>query len=583
MKYLQLILILIFLSVVQNSHALILNSIDDNVNLNFVSSENAETLRTLMEKSIKQKRQENKNLDIDHAINKKARKEKEIIDKLLRSEGFYSSKTSYDIENKDITYNINAGKPYTIEDINIKSKLNNLPSLNELKLSQGSRFKAKSVLDAINSIKTYIEKNYCLWEIKVDYEATVNHLKNTASISIKVDDSNSVYFGNVSFEGLKTIKESYLKNKLNFNEGECFKRSKIEKARLNLFQTNLISSVDNSIIKKDDKVDVQFGITERKHRTIKASTGVNSDEGVSLSLGWEHRNLFGKAQKLEANARVSEIYRKADTSLTIPYFLNNKQSLILKGEIGEENLEAFDARSISASAIINRKLGKHLLGSIGTKLKITSVEENEEDETFGLVSFPLSLSYDKRDDVLNAKKGWYLSGEISPFIDTFDTRTSFVKTSIGASAYHTPENFILSPTFAVRAAIGSINGQNTDDIPADERFYVGGGGSVRGYPFQKLGPLELEKPTGGSSFSEISFESRFKFSKDWGGVLFLDGGNAYEDTTPDFGKGIRWAYGLGARYYTDFAPLRLDVAFPLEARDGIDDNFQFYISIGQAF
>jgi len=95
--------------------------------------------------------------------------------------------------------------------------------------------------------------------------------------------------------------------------------------------------------------------------------------------------------------------------------------------------------------------------------------------------------------------------------------------------------------------------------------------------------LKASNPTGGRSFSEVSLETRARFSEDWGGVIFLDGGNAYDDTTPNSDEGLRWAYGAGMRYYTDFAPIRLDVAIPLDKRSGIDDSFQFYISIGQAF
>ena len=67
-----------------------------------------------------------------------------------------------------------------------------------------------------------------------------------------------------------------------------------------------------------------------------------------------------------------------------------------------------------------------------------------------------------------------------------------------------------------------------------------------------------------------------------GGVAFLDAGTAYEAAFPDFDEDLRLGTGVGVRYFTPIGPLRLDVAVPLNRRD-VDDAFQLYISIGQAF
>lgn len=78
-------------------------------------------------------------------------------------------------------------------------------------------------------------------------------------------------------------------------------------------------------------------------------------------------------------------------------------------------------------------------------------------------------------------------------------------------------------------------------------------------------------------------ELRLQFSSDWGAVLFADGGYAYPDKLPDLGVDYLWGAGIGVRYFTRFAPIRVDVAFPLDRREGVDNRFQLYISLGQAF
>ncbi len=138
---------------------------------------------------------------------------------------------------------------------------------------------------------------------------------------------------------------------------------------------------------------------------------------------------------------------------------------------------------------------------------------------------------------------------------------------------------------AGRVRAGSIVGESRAEIPASKRFYAGGGGSVRGYQFKKVGPLDDENdPIGGRSVIELSAEARFRVSERIGLVPFVDGGAVF--TNPDFSTEgddtIRWAAGLGGRYFTVIGPIRLDVAFPINKRD-VDDDFQFYVSIGQAF
>jgi translocation and assembly module TamA len=120
-------------------------------------------------------------------------------------------------------------------------------------------------------------------------------------------------------------------------------------------------------------------------------------------------------------------------------------------------------------------------------------------------------------------------------------------------------------------------------VPPDKRLYAGGGGSVRGYKYQSIGPQdEHHNPTGGLSSIIGSLELRYKITDSIGIVPFFDAGGVYEKSVPDFGSDIQYAAGLGARYYTGIGPIRADVAFPLNKRKD-DDAFQLYISIGQAF
>ncbi len=136
---------------------------------------------------------------------------------------------------------------------------------------------------------------------------------------------------------------------------------------------------------------------------------------------------------------------------------------------------------------------------------------------------------------------------------------------------------------AGRVSLGSIIGADVDDVPANGRFYAGGGGSVRGYAYQSIGPRDPNyEPTGGLSLIETSIEARYKVTETIGIVPFIDAGGVFEESWFDFGEDVLVGAGIGLRYYSPIGPIRLDVAVPLDKRSD-DDVVQFYVSIGQAF
>ena len=119
-------------------------------------------------------------------------------------------------------------------------------------------------------------------------------------------------------------------------------------------------------------------------------------------------------------------------------------------------------------------------------------------------------------------------------------------------------------------------------MPSDRLFYSGGGGSVRGYEYQGVNPrLPDNTPRGGLSLFETSLEVRRDIGESFGAVAFVDGGAVGFQETPNLNN-MRYAAGIGARYKLPFGPVRADLAFPLNPREG-DSSFQVYISIGQAF
>ncbi|MCA0901954.1 autotransporter assembly complex protein TamA [Microbulbifer agarilyticus] len=526
-----------------------------------------------------------------------ARYERGTLEKLLRSRGYYDGRVRQTVDNDEILYRVVPGQVFRIKSLQIDMPPRLKPGFPGVGLQVGDPLEAVKVTEGVKKIETYLAENACLLELDVDYKATVIHSEHAARLEYRVAPSPEVRIGQLYVEGVTSINEPYLRKRLQLSTGDCFNRAKLDAAKLRMLRTNLIAGVNTEVSEPyDGTVDITFLLTERKHRTVRLGVGYTSDEGAGVSAGWEHRNILGRGEKIEVETRVNEVKQSIKTEILVPRFFRDDQNFSAKAEASNEERDSYDAESVTIGGTISRRHTKHRTFSIGSELKFSEVqEEGEESENYNLLSFPLGLKIDTTDNLLDARRGATVAFEVKPYFDLRNSGTRFVKNTLVATGYLTGDDVRFDPTLALRIKAGVINGIDNLEIPADERFYAGGGGSVRGYSYQALGPRRLipstvagEPPTlsdpiGGRALSEVSLEGRFRFTESWGGVLFVDGGNAYEDPQPSFDD-LYWGVGLGVRYMTSFAPLRFDIAFPLDRRDGLDDSsYQIYVSLGQAF
>jgi translocation and assembly module TamA len=207
---------------------------------------------------------------------------------------------------------------------------------------------------------------------------------------------------------------------------------------------------------------------------------------------------------------------------------------------------------------------------------------NKETRTFLIAALPVSLRYDGSNDLLDPTTGFRLGGRLSPEISAHGGKFTYGRIQIDASAYRPVSDSVV---VAGRVRVGTILGAKASDIAPSRRFYSGGGGSVRGYGYQQLGPRDaFGDPIGGRGLAEFSLEARVRlkaFGGNFGVVPFIDGGTLTSNVTPDVGN---WQFGagIGVRYHSSFGPIRLDVGTPLNPRSG-DARVAVVVSLGQAF
>ncbi|HEX8256061.1 MAG TPA: BamA/TamA family outer membrane protein, partial [Allosphingosinicella sp.] len=264
------------------------------------------------------------------------------------------------------------------------------------------------------------------------------------------------------------------------------------------------------------------------------------------------------------------------------------RTLLLIAEAGRRDYPAFRGYTAMLSGRIARestpiwqKRWTYAYGAelIATNETLFRREDNPEPTgTYFIGGLLGQLGYDRSDSLLNPTKGFRLLGRINPEASLRDGVRPYIRNLIEGSAYYPiAEDFVI----AGRARFGSIFGIERDALAPSRRLYAGGGGSVRGFGYQELGPKDIEdNPIGGRALTEFALEGRYRFG-DYGAVGFIDAGQVYESEYPKLSN-LRYGIGVGARLYTNFGPLRLDVATPLNRQPG-ESRIAVYVSIGQAF
>jgi translocation and assembly module TamA len=408
--------------------------------------------------------------------------------------------------------------------------------------------------------------------------------EKTAKIVLITQSGPYATYGTVLWPtGIRTRRD-YLQSFIPWKTGQRFNLDQTAQMRDDLAETGLFTvvAVEPGTPAPDGTTPVDVSLTERKLRTFGAGVSYSTNLGFGGQTSWLHRNLMGRGEQLELNADISQVLQSGKVQYKAPRIIPRTDLLII-GEIKNEDDDAFSGVTFDITGELHRKLRRYLTAKAGVELFVSQSEDTFGPQRSHLIGFPIGLTYNNIKNVLNPTSGVNSSVTVEPFIGESNGPASFTLIE-GTASYHHRLDERARFIGAVWAHAGASIGETVSAVPPDKRYYAGGAGSVRGYGYKLLGPTDVENdPIGGRSVLEGGAELRFPVKGNFGGAVFLEGGNVSEQGLFTFDEGIRYGAGIGVRYYTAVGPIRADIAFPLDRRENIDDPFQFYISLGQAF
>lgn len=431
-------------------------------------------------------------------------------------------------------------------------------------------------------------------------ELLVDHARFEGDVTMEVQPGGKYNFGQVVSLLPDFLSGRHLGRIARFEQGDLYQRSDEFDLRQAILATGLVGTVQVTPVEvqppaggEPGVVDMQVELTKAPLRTLAGSIGYGTEEGFRLAGSWEHRNLFPPEGLLRVRGIAGTREQLAGVTFRKNNFTGRDKILAVDAFASTLDYEAYDARTVSLVGTFEKVstllFQKPFSWSVGLELVATGEREADAQGNFGpretyfVAALPVAALIDTSDDLLDPTEGFRLGGRLSPEISSNNDRQSFyLRSQIDASYYQQVSERVV---IAGRGRLASIPGAEVRDVAPSRRIYAGGGGSVRGYGYQEIGPENsLGDPTGGRSLVEFSLEARIRtglLDGAIGIVPFIDAGSVGTDEVPDFDE-IKFGAGIGVRYHSSFGPIRLDVGVPLNP--GPDDAFvAVYVGLGQAF
>lgn len=546
-----------------------------------------------------------------------AREAAESAEALLRSEGYYDSVIEPDIGEGDTPaalVRIEPGPRYKFSQTSVDwvgampSEEARVATLKALSLKPGEPGRAAEVIAAEGRLVAVLQAQGYADSAAAPREVVVDHEKDTVQPTFKISAGPLVRLGAIRLETKGRTNPAWVAYLAPWGRGAVYKPDLVAELERRLLDTGAYDSVTVALSPTPDAGGLRpvlVGLADRPRHSLELGAGYSvasnpnpdtsgigigtlysTGEGPDVSMRWSRFNQLHRADTFSIEARYARIDSRLGVDLSIPHWRSPGLTLKLTAEAFRQDTTAYNQEGGALRADLTRRYGRTSYFTRGVSL-VKSRVDDEHGRMLDIATLAAlgAFAIDRSDNPLDPHHGWKADVRLEPTVITGDVGQAYVRAQIQAS-YYIPVGKLADTVAAARVRLGSILGGSSPNVPISNRFFAGGGGSVRGYEYQSVGPhFADDKPMGGISLVETSVELRHRFARLWGGrfggAVFMDAGSVGPTMSPSF-KDIRYAVGAGLRYNLDFAPIRVDVAVPLRRHAG-ESPFQVYLSIGQSF
>jgi outer membrane protein insertion porin family len=497
-----------------------------------------------------------------------------------------------------ITFLCQEGSQSQTSSMNIlgNKAISNQELASKMRLATGKPYSPSLVeQDRQAILAAYNDRGFLQTEVSV--RAGSPDKENSYPIEFQIQEGTPSFVDRIIVLGNEHTSRSVVQKKINLKEGEPLSLSKLFQTQQGLYGLGVFDQVRVAQQNADSAApyqDVVVRLQESKRYTVRYGLGYQEREKLRGTLEFSDLNIFGSARRADIRLRASSIEQQAIFNLQQPHFRALPVESYFTFSALQRRDISFDSRRFNASYQYSHPYGSHAWAMLRYNFKNVRVfnsqvpisELGRENEPVNLSTFSTAFITDTRDDYLDPSKGFFSStnfGVTTKLLGDNDYLSFFSQNSYFRKL---PKALLLAAS--VRLGLAHPYGGD-QDLPISERFFAGGGSSLRGFDTDYAGPLDPQanKPVGGNALIVGSLEMRVPIVSFVRLAGFYDTGNVFREIGdvrfPDFSHTL----GVGLRIKTPFGPLRADYGYNLNLSSDLRQRGltrgHLFITVGPPF
>ena len=511
----------------------------------------------------------------------------EAIRNLYIYEGFVDVDVAYELRfdsterRVDILLTITEGKQVFVKVINLEGiSLFDEESLKQnLVMKPGQAFDRRKV-DVDRRIITYLYDDRGYADVSVESEYSIEN--DEVIVYHRVTEGEKQYVGKIEMLGLERTREAVVRRELRVAQGDVFRYARLLESQRELYKLGIFTSIRVQVDGSDKPAhkNIRFVLTERDAMRVNLRIGYGTKDRLRLGAGFTHLNFLGRAWKGQIEGKWSFTEQRISTSMMFPrsYLLPGRLNVGLYYQVLEEI--GYKTFSLGGYITTHFDYGSDRFSVRYDLEHIRTHYESEDSATTDLRhGITPTWARDKRDNPFSTRRGYYANASIEMSGVVLPSDVDYVRPMLQFRFYRPLWRIVFGT--ALRAGVARPIAP-TVEMPIYKRFFSGGASSVRGYAERAIGPVdENGNPLGGNYLGEVSAELRFPIYRILGGVVFVDGGNIWQDRG-EISSDLRWGVGGGLRLKSFLGSVRLDYGFKINPQPD-ESAGQIHFAIGEAF
>ena len=491
----------------------------------------------------------------------------------------------------------------------------------------------------------YTDKGYAYADVAP--LTMLDNEKKLVNLTFKIDKGIIVHINRIEMEGNTKTRDKVIRRELKIAEGDLYSSTQLRKSRERVLRSGYFKDVEfsPSPTEKKELIDLDIRVEEQQMGRLAFGAGYSNVHGVIGSVSLSHGNLFGRGYKAEIKVELGGDVRNFYLSFTNPRFLDTPYSLGVSGYSETDEYDNYSVDVAGGGLTIGREIMENIYATLGYRFE--RVRVFDVYSTSGVLEVPddpLTLlvdeyvaaippqGYQPRDYIYDEwKRGPSLTSKVTltfvrntlndPYFPTNGSEiwvstalaglggnNYFYSASAGASWFHP---IIGDLVLNLRGSAGFIRPYSNRDVPINERFYLGGIKTLRGFDYGMAGPVESTKlrywdhngdgtadqaystiggdPLGALNMVVFNAEFLYPLSKALGlrAAAFYDVGKGWGGGDNSFDNSftpLRQAVGVGIRWYSPFGPIRVDWGYNIMPKSGRGEKTNVWdFSMGTLF